>query len=112
MIFWEVFSAVKDFVPDFGRSASKTKDRKGKVKSYELKFYHLGTFIHHMSELSGLNKSDVKKYMKKTFSTGGKGKVIIEEEKPVVFLYNVSNNLCSMTCNFETINKFGNVTSY
>ena len=93
-------------------SQVRRKTKKGEVKSHTLTFVHLGTFIHHLSKLSGLSKRDVKESLTKTFANECVAEVIVSPEKPVVLNFKVSTNICTLKCHFQTKNKFGNVTSF
>ena len=111
-VFYEIFRALRDFVPHTGITASTEKNKKGSIALYKIQFNHFGTFIYHSSLLTGLSKSEVKKQINKTFSTGCKANVVITDEKPAEIIFKVSTSVCTVKCNFVTINRFGNVTSY
>jgi len=111
-IFYEVYCAVRIYKSNFGYITSTVKNKKGNIRSYEIKFTHQGAFEYHMSELSGFKKSDVKKYLQKTFPNNCKARVVVSTEKPVLLIYKRSTSVCNLKCFYETINSFGNVTSY
>jgi len=111
-VFFEVYRAVRDFVPFYGFKTSCERNKKGKVVQYHIEFVHLGTFIHHFKELTGLPKTSIKNFIKKTFSTGCKANVVISEEKPFSLTYKLTTSVVTVRCHFETVNRFGNVTSY
>lgn len=111
-IFYRAYRAVRDFPSSIGQSCHTERNKKGTILSYNLKFSHRGTFVHHLSKLCRLSHGEVKELLKKTFPNSCKGKYIISEEKPIIITYKLSTSICVLKAHFETINKYGNVTSY
>ena len=111
-VFYEAYRAVRDYVISRGFTATCEKNKKGKVLSYNITFTHLGTFIFHLSQLSGLNKTEVSNSLKKVFPNDCKANVIVSNEKPAVLTFKVTTCVCLLRCHYETMNRFNNVTSY
>ena len=109
-IFYQIFRAIRDYKITFGTETSELRNSKKQVTSYSVKFSHFGAFRYHLGQLSGKEKEEVVTLLKKTFPTGGNGNVVVSEEKPVILTYKVSTLV--LKCHFETVNRYGHVTSF
>jgi len=111
-IFYQAFIAVRDYETKFGTQTAVSRNKKNIVTGYSITFEHFGAFKFHLSKLCNQSKQEVANLLSKSFSCGSKGKVIVTNEKPAVITYNCTRNSLTLKCHYETVNVYGNTTSY
>ena len=97
-VFIEFYKAVRDHCTDFGRTTAVIRDKKGNIKSYEVNFHHLQSFIRHLN----LIFDDTKRVEN----------VVCHEEKPINISYNIAKSEMTLSMTYEVINRYGNKCSY
>jgi len=105
-VFLEFYRAIKNWTSEYGRTLSKEKNKRGIVKEYSISFHHKGTLKYHFKQII---KGDIKNYLTKSFTAGSRGVVQIESSTPFVIRFNPNRNEMTMSCNFITINRYGNI---
>ena len=106
-LFYEFFKAIDFYRTAFGRTIKVEKDKKGYIKTIEIKFIHYEAFILHIHEISALTKGEIKNYFKKSFKGEITGKVVITEDKPCFILYKKSTETMTWQLHYEICNRYG-----
>ena len=102
-VYREWYRAVRDHIPSFGFTCDVKRNKKNLLTHTNLKFLHLGTIKFHFAQVAGDSNFFTRKINKVT------GSIVVSEEKPVIFNYNVQKGLLSINLNFELINRYGHV---
>ena len=99
------FKAIDSYETEFGRTILKEKDRKGYIKTIEIKFNNFAAFVLHLNKISGLSKGKIRSFLKKSFKNDLSGNVVVTEAKPCSLLYKKSTE----TLKYELCNIYGTV---
>ena len=83
-VFFYCYRAIRDHNISFGRTIENIKDKKGFVKSFTIKFVHLGTLKYHLSKV--VNKKNLNKIFNKAQKNGCTANIDISESKPYKLL--------------------------
>ena len=107
-IFIEFYRAIRDFKSEFGRTISKTFDRKKNLKQIVIQFNHIGPLKYHL--LQAVDDSIVvTNYIKKSIVGGGSAKIVVSAEKPFTFKYDLNKNSLTVNGVYEVVNRYGNI---
>jgi hypothetical protein len=106
-IFHEFFRAVRDFRTAFGAMVQRVTDKKNILKTLVIEFSNIYSFKLHIKELD--NKINIFELFTKSFPAGVKGNIVLSEEKPLRFEFNVKRHILKVTCHYEIKNRYGNV---
>ena len=109
-LYYQGYRAVRDYPVQFGTETSTLTNKKGVLKSYEIKFTKIQSLRFHLKQLSGLEDVDV--YLKKKFPHEEKGNVIVSEEDPVVLFFKLSTNTLTITMKFQVMNQHGTICNF
>ena len=116
-VFLDFYKAVRDHVTSYGRTTTSTKDKAGKIKTYQIEFDKLASFVRHVSlifqhaEAEGQIK--VKEYYKRTWDSSGlTATVICSTKKPIRVQYNTVKSELTVQMKYEVTNKYGETCSY
>ena len=110
-VFWEAYRAIRDFRSNFGYRIVQERFRNGKLKKIIITFHHSGAFKYYMLQLCNGNIA-VGNFLKRDLPHGIKGKILITQEKPLIFTYITSSSLCKVTAYYEIVNEYGTVVSF
>lgn len=108
-LYIQFYRAIKDFRTSFGRTVTVDRDSKNKIKSIKIVFTNLSALKLHLKELTNLSKADISKYFARSWKNGNTAKVVVSEEKPVVFIFKISTNSLVINMSYELKNKYGTV---
>jgi hypothetical protein len=110
--FHQAFRAVRDYKITLGVKASITKNKKKTTTSYTLLFTRDGVARYYLRHLANKSKSFINELFSKTFACGSVGKIVITEKKPLEITYKCSTSTMQLKCHYNTVNSFGNLTSF
>ena len=110
-VFLKWYKAVRDFHVKTYRSIEVKKSRKGEVKEIIISFTHIGPLCYHLGRAINVKTKDtfLKKYLRRTWSDGCRGDLVVCEETPATLTFNMKSGKLSFLANYEVRNRYGNV---
>ena len=116
-VFLEFYKAVRDHVTSYGRTTTSTKGKAGKIKTYQIEFEKLASFVRHVSLIFQHAESEgqikVNGYLKRTWdSSGSTATVICSADKPIKVQYSTVKSKLTVQIKYEVTNKYGETCSY
>ena len=116
-VFTEFYEAVRDHVTSYGRKTTSTKDKAGKIKTYQIEFDKLASFVRHVSlifeDAESQGQINVKEYLKRTWnSSGSAATVICSADKPISVQYSTVKSEMTVQMKYQVTNKYGEKCSY
>ena len=113
-IFMPFYKAIRDFKTAHGRTIEVTRYRSksAPLKEVKITFVHFGAFVFHISQATNKSKEEVKSAFKRKWKSGNVTQVVVNENKPVSFVYKVRSNQLKVKLCYSLTNKYGTVCSY
>jgi len=106
------YKALRDYEIDFGRKISVKRCSRGNIKNIDIVFSHFGCFVFHLSQVLGIEKDKLRERFTTRWKGGNVTQIIVSEDKPFLFHYNVTKHTLKIEGSLSLTNKYGTVCSH
>ena len=109
-IYYKFSHAIRDFSIKFGLSTSIKRDKKGKIKTFTVRFTEIASAIYHLSKGLDDSKDSARPYLNKKVKDCTM-KLKATENEPIVMENAYSKSKVTISIAYEVKNSYGNMVS-